>query len=69
MAESAPTKDSLKQALKEALSETLREERALLREAFAGALEDFALAEAIREGRESERVDRSTIFDLLGENA
>jgi len=69
MAEPALTKDSLKAALKEALSETLREERALLREAFAGALEDLALAEAIREGRESERVDRSTIFDFLGKSA
>jgi hypothetical protein len=67
MAEPALTKDSLKAALKEALSETLREEPALLREAFAGALEDLALAEAIREGRESERVDRSTIFRLLGQ--
>lgn len=69
MAEPALTKDSLKAALKEALSETLHEEPALLREAFAGALEDLALAEAIREGRESERVDRSTIFSLLGQSS
>jgi hypothetical protein len=68
MAEPALTKDNLKEALKEALSETLHEERALLREAFVGALEDLALAEAIREGRESERVDRSTIFSLLGQS-
>jgi len=66
MADAALTKDALKQALKEALTETLREERGLLRDAFAAALEDWALAEAIREGRESERVHRSQIFGLLG---
>lgn len=52
--------------LKEALAETLHEQRELLCEVFAEVLEDFALAEAIREGRRTERVDRDEVFDALG---
>ena len=55
----------MKQALKEALTETLHEQRELLHEVFAEALEDFALAEATREGRWTERVERDEVFDVL----
>jgi len=57
--------DALKQALKEALSETLREERDLLREIFAQVLEELALTEAIRQGRQTERIERAEVFDIL----
>jgi len=56
----------MKRVLKEALAETLHEQRELLCEVFAEVLEDFALAEAIREGRRTERVDRDEVFDALG---
>jgi hypothetical protein len=57
--------DALKQMLKEALAETLHEQREVLRDVFAEVLDDFALAEAIREGRQSQCVERSEVFDVL----
>lgn len=60
-----PKSEAIKQAFKEALAETLHEQRDLLHEVFAEVLEDFALAEAIREGRQSERVQRDEVFDVL----
>jgi hypothetical protein len=65
MAQADPKNEELKQALKEALTETLHEQRELLHEVFAEVLEDFALAEAIREGRQTERVGRDEVFDIL----
>lgn len=65
MAQAAIPREALKQAMKEALVETLREERELFHEVFAEVLEEFALAAAIEEGRETETVDRAKIFDLL----
>jgi hypothetical protein len=65
MAQTDPNNEALKQALKEALAETLHEQRELLHEVFAEVLEDFALAEAIREGRQTERVERDEVFDIL----
>lgn len=61
--------DALKEALKEALSETLHEHRDLFREVFEEVLEDFALVEAIREGEDTEPVDRDQIMEILGETA
>ena len=60
-----PNNEAMKQALKEALTETLHEQRELLHEVFAEVLEDFALAEAIREGCQTERVERDEVFDVL----
>ncbi len=57
--------EAMKQALKEVLAETLHEQRQLLHEVFAEVLEDFAFAEAIREGRQTERVERDEVFDVL----
>lgn len=65
MAQVDPNSEAMKQALKEALTETLHEQRGLLHEVFAEVLEDFAFSEAIREGRETERVERNEIFDVL----
>ncbi len=56
---------SLKQALKEAFVETLQEQRGLFHEVFAEVLEDFALAEAIREGRQTGHVTREEVFRTL----
>ena len=65
MAQPAFNTPELKQLLKEALSETLNEQRELLYEVFTDVLEDLGLAEAIREGQQTERVDRNHVFDIL----
>jgi hypothetical protein len=57
---------ALKRALKEALVETLHEQRGLLEEVFAEVLEEFAMAEAIRQGRKSGSVSRGTVLRTLG---
>ena len=59
---SGPT---LKRAMKEALVETLQEQRELLHDVFAEVLEDFALAEAIREGQKTKRASRDEVFAIL----
>ena len=63
MAQIDPNSDELKQMFKEALTETLHEQRELLHEVFAEVIEDFALAEAIREGQQTELVERDEVFD------
>lgn len=63
MTQADPNNEAMKQALKEALTETLHEKRELLQEVFAEVLEDFAFAESIREGRQTERVDRDEVFN------
>jgi hypothetical protein len=59
------TEDDLKQVLKEALVETLQEQRELLHQVFAEVLEDFAMAEAIREGQKSQSATRDEVFRAL----
>ena len=61
--------DAFKQVLKEALAETLHEQRDLLHEIFAEVLEDMALGEAIREGRQTERIGRDEVFKVLENDA
>jgi len=61
MARTALTED----ALKEALTEALQEQRKLFHEVFAEVLEDFALAEAIREGQKTKRATREEVFRVL----
>jgi len=41
----------------------------LLREDFVEELEDFAFAEAIREGQQTGRIERDEIFGLLEDQA
>lgn len=65
MAQIDSNNEAIKQALKEALTKTLNEQRGLLHEVFAKVLEDFAFVEAIREGRQTERVERNEVFDVL----
>lgn len=65
MAQANWSEQTLKQALKDALVETLQEQRGLLQDVFAEVLEDFALAEAIREGRQTGLVDRDEVFQVL----
>jgi hypothetical protein len=65
MARTNRSEAALKQALKEALVETLQEQRELLHEVFAEVLEDFTLAEAIREGQKTKRTTRAEVFRLL----
>lgn len=69
MAQTDPSNEALKRALKEALAETLHEQRELLHEVLVEALEDLALAEAIREGRQTQRVERGEVFDILEDKA
>ena len=65
MAQVVLDENTIKQAFKEAITETLQEQRDLLREIFVGVLEDMALSEAIRQGRETDMADRSEIAALL----
>lgn len=65
MAQTTIPPDVLKQAMKEALAETFAEQRDLLREVVAETPEDFALTEAIEEGKRTEKVGREQIFDVL----
>jgi hypothetical protein len=57
--------DRLKEVLKAAVVEVLEERGDLVREIVEEALEDLALARAIREGEGSEVVGRDQIFSLL----
>lgn len=54
-----------KRAFKEALIEALQEQRTLFHEVFAEVLEEFALAEAIREGQQTKSVSREEVFRFL----
>lgn len=65
MAHTDPKKEALKQVLRETLAGSRYEQRRLRHEIFAKVLEDFALAEAMREGRQSERVERDEVFGTL----
>ncbi|MBW3538653.1 MAG: hypothetical protein KY476_00135 [Planctomycetes bacterium] len=56
---------ALKQAVKEALNEAFLEQRELLRDLFAEAIEDLALGEAIREGRKTKAATRKEVFGVL----
>ena len=65
MAKIELNESTLKKLFKEALTETFQEQRELLHQLFAEAMEDVALEEAIREGRQTETVPRKAIFRTL----
>ena len=65
MAQPNLSEPALKRALKEALVETLQEQRDLLHDVFTEVLEDFALAEAIREGQKTKSATREEVFRIL----
>lgn len=58
-------KDQLKEVFKQAIAELLQERRDLLYDVFIEVLEDIALANAIKEGEETEIVPRKQVFKLL----
>jgi hypothetical protein len=60
-----PIDDAFKQAVKDALIDALRQEKDLFREVFSEVLEDFALGEAIREGRDTREMSRDEVFEIL----
>ena len=57
--------ETLKQIFKNALVEVLHEERDVLRDVFAEAIEDLAFAEAIRAGQDSDLVTRGAVFEVF----
>ena len=59
------TEGTLKWVFKEALREALQEQREPLHEILLVALEDFALAAAIREGRETKSATHEEVFRIL----
>jgi len=59
----------VKELLKQAMAELLEERKDYFYDLFAEVIEDAALANAIREGEDSELVDRSEIFEILDEQA
>lgn len=62
---SYPDEDRLKAPLTEALTDVLEQRREWLALLLIEALEDSALARAIKEGESSEIVSRDDIFALL----
>ena len=65
MAQTISNERALKRALKEALTETLQEHRDMLHDLFVEVLEDFALTEAIREGRKTKKATRAEVDHVL----
>ena len=59
------SEDALRGLLQRAVADALAEQRDLLREIVAEAMEEVAMIEAIEEGRQTERVSRSSVFDAL----
>ena len=58
-------KNQLKDVFKQAIAELLQERRDLLYDVFIEVLEDIALANAIKEGEETEIVPREQVFKIL----
>lgn len=58
----------LKTLLKAAIVEVLEERRDLVQDALADAVEDIALARAIKAGSRSKAVSREEIFKILRKN-
>jgi hypothetical protein len=57
--------DKLKGLLKQAVAEVLQESRDLLYEVMVDAVEDGALARAIKDGENSPAVDKREVIDAL----
>ena len=58
-------KNQLKEVFKQAFAELLQERRDLLYDVFTEVLEDIALANAIKEGEETEIISREQVFKIL----
>ena len=57
--------NQLKEVFKQAFAELLQERRDLLYDVFTEVLEDIAMANAIKEGEETEVVSREQVFKIL----
>ena len=57
--------DALRQMLRQAVADALEDRRGLLHDVVAEVIEDVALTEAVRRGRETERVSRADVFAAL----
>lgn len=57
------------QRVKELLKQALEERKDFFYDLFAEVMEDAALANAIREGEQSESADRAEVFQILDEQA
>ncbi len=55
----------IKELFKQAFLELLQERKDLLYDLFAEVIEDFALANAIKEGESTESVSRAEVFQVL----
>ncbi len=62
-----PQQEALKPILKELIYELLTQEQDLLKDLIYEVIEDIGMANAIKEGIDSENVSREEIFDLLEE--
>ena len=57
--------NQLKELFKQAIAELLQERRDLIYDVFSEVLEDIALVNAIKEGENTEIVDRDQIFQIV----
>ena len=57
--------NQLKEVFKQAFAELLQERRDLLYDVFSEVLEDFALANAIKEGENTEIVGKDEVFQIV----
>ena len=55
----------IKQLMKEAFIEALQEQKGILHDLVVEAIEDIAMANAIRQGADSKTVSKKEIFDIL----
>ncbi|MGB3296014.1 MAG: hypothetical protein WBB01_23775 [Phormidesmis sp.] len=65
MTNSSLSETQIKSLMKAAILEIFQERRDLFQDLIAEALEDIALIKAIDEGKDSEPVNRNTIFAIL----
>lgn len=65
MAEINLEESKLKELLKTAILEVIQEQKEIFSDLLAEAIEDIALAKAIKEGENTEKVDREAIFKIL----
>ncbi|MEC9491662.1 hypothetical protein [Flexistipes sp.] len=57
--------EKMKKLFKESLLEVISENKDLFQDIFSEAIEDIALSEAIKEGANSKKVDRSEVLKVL----
>ena len=60
-----PNLSALKKVMKAAIVETIEEHRELFRAVLAEVIEDFAMNEAIREGKRTGYTSREKVFMIL----